>query len=73
MGIGEAGELLRKSTVHIRSGSGRLQGTGSGIIWSSTGTIVSNAQPSGGTCTMPGSDAVGKGRGQAIAEQPERK
>jgi len=43
MGIGEVGELLRKSTVHIRSGSGRSQGTGSGIIWSSTGAIVSNA------------------------------
>jgi serine protease Do len=43
MGIGEVGELLRKSTVHIRSGSGRRQSTGSGIIWSSTGAILSNA------------------------------
>jgi len=43
MGIGEVGESLRKSTVHIRSGSGRHQGTGSGIIWDSAGVILSNA------------------------------
>src|SRR4051794_36002192 len=43
MGIGEVGELLRRSTVHIRSGTGRRQSTGSGIIWDSTGIILSNA------------------------------
>lgn len=43
MGIGEVGERLRKSTVHIRSGRGRAQSTGSGIIWTSTGTILTNA------------------------------
>ena len=39
MGIGEVGELLRRSTIHIRAG----RGTGSGIIWDSTGVILSNA------------------------------
>ena len=39
MGIGEVGELLRKSTVHLRSG----RGAGSGIIWDSAGIILSNA------------------------------
>jgi serine protease Do len=43
MGIGEIGEIIRKSTVHIRSGSGRRQSTGSGIIWDSTGVILTNA------------------------------
>ena len=47
MGIGEVGELLRKSTVHIRTGSGRRQGTGSGIIWDSAGVILSNAHVAG--------------------------
>ena len=51
MGIGEVGELLRKSTVHIRSGRGRNPGSGSGIIWHSTGTILSNAHVVG-----PGQD-----------------
>ena len=39
MGIGEIGELLRKSTVHVRSG----RGAGSAIIWDSAGVILSNA------------------------------
>ena len=43
MGIGEVSESLRKSTVHIRAGSTRHQSTGSGIIWDSTGIILSNA------------------------------
>ena len=43
MGIGEVGELLRRSTVHIRiTGPGR-QGAGSGVIWDAAGTIVTNA------------------------------
>jgi serine protease Do len=50
MGIGEAGELLRRSTVHVRctGGPGRgagppRQSTGSGVIWDSEGTIITNA------------------------------
>lgn len=43
MSVGEVGERLRRSTVHIRSGSRRRQSAGSGIIWSSDGTIVTNA------------------------------
>jgi serine protease Do len=36
MDIGEIGERLRRSTVHIR-------GAGSGIVWDAEGTIVTNA------------------------------
>ena len=42
MGIGEVGELLRRSTVHIRSISSR-QSAGSGVIWDTEGTIITNA------------------------------
>jgi serine protease Do len=43
MGIGEVGELLRRSTVHIRiTGPGR-QSAGSGVIWDTAGTILTNA------------------------------
>src|SRR5579863_1975033 len=40
MGIGEVGERLRRSTVHVRSGQ---SGSGSGVIWEASGTIVTNA------------------------------
>lgn len=39
-GFGEIAEQLRRSTVVIRAGS---RGSGSGMIWSSDGTIVTNA------------------------------
>ena len=43
MGIGEVGELLRRSTVHIRSFSRRGQSAGSGVIWDGEGTVITNA------------------------------
>jgi serine protease Do len=43
MGIGEVGELLRRSTVHIRSASRRGQSAGSGVIWDTDGTVITNA------------------------------
>ena len=43
MSIGEVGELLRRSTVHIRSTNPRRQSAGSGVIWDREGTIVTNA------------------------------
>ena len=36
MDIGEVGERLRRSTVHIR-------GAGSGVVWDTEGTIITNA------------------------------
>src|SRR5207249_10484697 len=39
-GFGEIAEQLRRSTVLIHSGG---RGSGSGIIWSSEGTLVTNA------------------------------
>src|SRR5260370_3502780 len=39
-GFGESGEELRRSTVLIHAGG---RGSGSGVIWSSEGTIVTNA------------------------------
>jgi serine protease Do len=43
MSIGEVGELLRRSTVHIRTANRRRQSAGSGVIWDGYGTIVTNA------------------------------
>ena len=43
MGIGEVGELLRRSTVHIRSFNRRGESAGSGVIWDSDGTVITNA------------------------------
>jgi serine protease Do len=43
MGIGEVGELLRRSTVQIRGSSPRRESAGSGVIWDSEGTIITNA------------------------------
>ena|SRR5437867_3687289 len=43
MGIGEVGELLRRSTVHIRSFNRRGQSAGSGVIWDGDGIVITNA------------------------------
>ena len=40
-GFGEVAERLRRSTVQIHSRAGR--GTGSGVIWSADGLVVTNA------------------------------
>src|ERR1700739_2545463 len=39
-GFGEIAEQLRRSTVLIHSGG---RGSGSGVIWSSDGTLITNA------------------------------
>jgi len=43
MGIGEVGESLRRSTVHVRATDSGRHSAGSGVIWNSAGTIVTNA------------------------------
>jgi len=43
MGIGEVGELLRRSTVHIHGQGRRERSAGSGVIWDSVGTVITNA------------------------------
>lgn len=43
MGIGEVGELLRRSTVHLRCKTSRRESAGSGVICDSEGTIITNA------------------------------
>jgi serine protease Do len=49
MGIGEAGEKLRRSTVQVRclqdrrGGSSDFSSSGSGVVWDAAGTIVTNA------------------------------
>jgi serine protease Do len=53
MTIGEIGEALRRSTVHIRSTHMHRPSTGSGLIWDGTGTIITNAHVLG-----PGSHVV---------------
>jgi serine protease Do len=45
-GLGEIAEKLRRSTVVIQSGG---RGSGSGVIWSSDGSIISNAHVARGT------------------------
>lgn len=42
-GFGEVAEKLRRSTVRVLSGSRGGQGTGSGVIWTSDGTVITNA------------------------------
>ena len=42
-GIGEVGELLRRSTVHIRAAHSGGSSAGSGVILSSDGTVITNA------------------------------
>lgn len=43
MRLGEIGELLRRSTVHIRSAASGPASAGSGVIWSGDGTVITNA------------------------------
>ena len=45
-GFGEIAESLRRSTVLIHAGG---RGSGSGVIWSSDGTIITNAHVARGT------------------------
>src|SRR5260370_20053032 len=47
-GLGEIAEQLRRSTVLIHAGS---RGSGSGVIWSGDGTIVTNAHVARGSNT----------------------
>src|SRR5260370_17131897 len=47
-GFGEVAEKLRRSTVLIRAGG---RGCGSGVIWSSSGTIVTNSHVARGVQT----------------------
>ena len=47
MGIGEVGELLRRATVHIRCAGSSRASMGSGVIWSSDGTVITNAHVAG--------------------------
>lgn len=42
-GFGEVAEKLRRSTVQVVSGSRGAQGSGSGVIWASDGTVITNA------------------------------
>lgn len=41
--FGEIAEQLRRSTVQVTTGAGRASGSGSGVIWSAGGLIVTNA------------------------------
>ncbi|HLJ47146.1 MAG TPA: trypsin-like peptidase domain-containing protein, partial [Bryobacteraceae bacterium] len=42
-GFGDVAEQLRRSTVRVLGGQGGEQGSGSGIIWTSDGTVITNA------------------------------
>jgi serine protease Do len=42
-GFGEVAEKLRRSTVQVLSGNRASSGSGSGIIWDSNGTVITNA------------------------------
>ena len=42
-GFGEVAEKLRRSTVQVSSGNQARGGSGSGIIWDTNGTVITNA------------------------------
>lgn len=42
-GFGEMAEKLRRSTVRVLSGTRGAQGSGSGVIWTAEGTVITNA------------------------------
>jgi serine protease Do len=42
-GFGEVAERIRRSTVQISSAQGRARGSGSGIVWTPDGTVITNA------------------------------
>jgi serine protease Do len=41
--FGEVAEKLRRSTVRVTSGSRRDRGSGSGVVWTADGTVITNA------------------------------
>jgi serine protease Do len=41
--FGDVAEHLRRCTVHVHVGGGGVQGSGSGVVWTPEGTIVTNA------------------------------
>lgn len=41
--FGDIAERLRRSTVHVHAGGGPARGSGSGVIWSPEGLIITNA------------------------------
>jgi serine protease Do len=43
VGFGEVAEKLRRSTVVVHTGNAEGRGSGSGVIWSSDGQIITNA------------------------------
>jgi serine protease Do len=49
VGFGEVAEKLRRSTVVVHAGNAEGRGSGSGVIWSSDGQIVTNAHVARGT------------------------
>jgi serine protease Do len=46
--FGEVGEQLRRSTVRILTNARSLQGSGSGVLWTADGTVMTNAHVVGG-------------------------
>lgn len=42
-GFGEMAEKLRRSTVRVLSGTHGAEGSGSGVIWTAEGTVITNA------------------------------
>ena len=42
-GFGEVAEKLRRSTVQVLTGTGGVEGSGSGVIWTSDGDVITNA------------------------------